>query len=676
MCGVGFCGHIHRNICLCLAIYTLVGSRIPCLHCQVANFAPSEHLNTMFSSLTNGTQHLDKQKLTNLLKHLQIFLNEVPLDEHGSRENKCFTASEMLAFFSANHSYLNKTEFQALLPTIVYELHTGVCSHIHNDELDHSTHSFDWKAFLAASGAVLLVSASGLIVVCLVPMMSRSFYNVVTQFLIALAVGSLAGDAFLHLIPHAFSTHSRHHSHPHHEEHNGHNNHHHHHNSELSTELSSHRKMILEALVALLGIYIFFLTERLTIICQNKMSRRKLKRQRVSGALNVLDFNDEKIHDHKVRNQFHGIDTTHATVDDFGNCNGYKQIENNSNGDNPVINRNNKEVKNSNAFHISTSDGIGYDGCSGGGVQSTVSNEGQLCNRPPDRPMDNNRCVDYLNDKQLYPSDGQLNRVDKQQEFVGSNIVDGGPFTNFSDLKKSSTSCMDIPDLKNSDKQLTTIELTNHMVVTQASTDISSAIVKKNSSFSYLGSAEQSQTHPHRDKPHGHHHGHSHDLSSVRAIAYTIIAGDGLHNFCDGIAIGAAFANDIRGGLSTSIAVLCHELPHELGDFAVLLHAGMSVKSALFYNLLSSILCAAGMILGFLLGGMHSLDTWIFMLAAGMFVYIALVDMMPELSTNQLKGNRRCHQPSILFLWQNLGILLGFCIMLLIAFYENEFISH
>ncbi|CAH8845747.1 unnamed protein product [Trichobilharzia szidati] len=218
------------------------------------------------------------------------------------------------------------------------------------------------------------------------------------------------------------------------------------------------------------------------------------------------------------------------------------------------------------------------------------------------------------------------------------------------------------------------------MINTQGQNDLSNGggggMLKKNSSFSYLGSAEQSHTHPHRDKPHGHHHGHSHDLSSVRAIAYTIIAGDGLHNFCDGIAIGAAFANDIRGGLSTSIAVLCHELPHELGDFAVLLHAGMSVKSALFYNLLSSVLCAGGMILGFLLGGLHSLDTWIFMLAAGMFVYIALVDMMPELSANQLKGDRRCHQPSVLFLWQNLGILLGFCIMLLIAFYEDKLVSH
>lgn len=64
------------------------------------------------------------------------------------------------------------------------------------------------------------------------------------------------------------------------------------------------------------------------------------------------------------------------------------------------------------------------------------------------------------------------------------------------------------------------------------------------------------------------------------------------------------------------------------GDFAVLLHAGMSVKAALFYNLLSSILCGAGTAIGLLLGQMESVDAWLFMLTAGMFVYIALVDMV------------------------------------------------
>ena len=65
-----------------------------------------------------------------------------------------------------------------------------------------------------------------------------------------------------------------------------------------------------------------------------------------------------------------------------------------------------------------------------------------------------------------------------------------------------------------------------------------------------------------------------------------------------------------------------------LGDFAVLLHAGMSVKAALFYNTLSSILCAAGMVLGVLLGSMPAVNLWLFLITAGMFIYIALVDMV------------------------------------------------
>ena len=65
-----------------------------------------------------------------------------------------------------------------------------------------------------------------------------------------------------------------------------------------------------------------------------------------------------------------------------------------------------------------------------------------------------------------------------------------------------------------------------------------------------------------------------------------VIFGDGIHNLADGMAIGAAFAESYISGISTSIAVLCHELPHEIGDFAMLLKAGMTWKQAAFYNVL------------------------------------------------------------------------------------------
>lgn len=96
------------------------------------------------------------------------------------------------------------------------------------------------------------------------------------------------------------------------------------------------------------------------------------------------------------------------------------------------------------------------------------------------------------------------------------------------------------------------------------------------------------------------------------------------------MAIGAAFSNSIPGGFSTAIAVFCHELPHELGDFAVLLKAGMSAKKAAYYNVLSSVLSFFGMVVGIIIGETPEASAWIFACAAGMFIYIALVDMVRD----------------------------------------------
>lgn len=79
-------------------------------------------------------------------------------------------------------------------------------------------------------------------------------------------------------------------------------------------------------------------------------------------------------------------------------------------------------------------------------------------------------------------------------------------------------------------------------------------------------------------------HGHAHSVpGSVAAVAWMVILGDGIHNLSDGLAIGAAFASSVTGGVSTSIAVFCHELPHEIGQFSVCL---------IFFSY-KSILCSA-----------------------------------------------------------------------------------
>ena len=109
-----------------------------------------------------------------------------------------------------------------------------------------------------------------------------------------------------------------------------------------------------------------------------------------------------------------------------------------------------------------------------------------------------------------------------------------------------------------------------------------------------------------------------------------VLMGDGLHNFADGLAIGVSFATSLPAGFGTSIAVLCHELPHEIGDFAVLRRAGVSLKRALVFNALSGGLCVIGTLVGLIIGtyGDNQLSNWSFLFIAGVFLYISLVDMV------------------------------------------------
>uniref|UniRef100_A0A8C9V0W7 Solute carrier family 39 member 10 n=1 Tax=Scleropages formosus TaxID=113540 RepID=A0A8C9V0W7_SCLFO len=194
------------------------------------------------------------------------------------------------------------------------------------------------------------------------------------------------------------------------------------------------------------------------------------------------------------------------------------------------------------------------------------------------------------------------------------------------------------------------------------------------------GCEPESTSHQAKIKKHGHSHGHSHCHSDqemkdagIASIAWMVIMGDGMHNFSDGLAIGAAFSANVTGGISTSVAVFCHELPHELGDFAVLLKAGMSVKQAIAYNLLSALMAYVGMLIGTAVGQYtYNVTSWIFAATAGMFLYVALVDMLPEMLHGDSEDHKRCQLGH--FLLQNLGVLSGFAIMLLIAIFEEHIV--
>ncbi|XP_005107550.1 zinc transporter ZIP10-like [Aplysia californica] len=174
---------------------------------------------------------------------------------------------------------------------------------------------------------------------------------------------------------------------------------------------------------------------------------------------------------------------------------------------------------------------------------------------------------------------------------------------------------------------------------------------------------------------HEHNHGHSHSHmvnGPLPAIALMVIMGDMVHNFCDGLAIGAAFSASLAGGVSTSVAVLCHELPHEIGDFAVLIRSGLSVKRAAFLNMVSGIPCYLGAVVALLAGEYGYLSQWIFSWVGGMFIYITLADLIPEMSSVYTK----CGEPWYLhLLLQACGIALGTTILLILGAAEEEMLQ-
>ncbi|KAL9979335.1 hypothetical protein ACROYT_G016985 [Oculina patagonica] len=156
-------------------------------------------------------------------------------------------------------------------------------------------------------------------------------------------------------------------------------------------------------------------------------------------------------------------------------------------------------------------------------------------------------------------------------------------------------------------------------------------------------------------------------------VAWMIIVGDGLHNFIDGLAIGASYSSSTYVGISTSLAIFCEELPHELGDFAILLSAGMSYKMAMGFNFLSACACYLGLVIGLILGTKPQAVMWIYPLAGGMFVYISLVDMLAEASEMSARlGQASIRKNLKTFALQNFGMLFGFLLMSLLGVYKKQ----
>ncbi|XP_057275903.1 zinc transporter ZIP10 isoform X3 [Pezoporus wallicus] len=466
-------------------------------------------------------------------------------DERGREE--CLNVTQLLRYYGLETSSPISPElFVYMCPALLYQIERRLCI-VHYDELEDVMKS-----------------------------KNASIENKDKTGASALAVGTMSGDALLHLLPHSHGghNHSHHHGQGHVHEHKR--SHRHAHGHGVQTEgFLEENDPVLKGLVALGGIYVLFIIEHCLRMYKH-YNKQKSKQKWCKKPQTEESPIGRKLSDHKLNNR--------PDAD-------WLQLK-------PLA-----------------------------GADDSVLSE------------------DRLNETELTDLDGQLE----------------SPPKNFLSVEEDNNMHHSHNDISHAAQEhdLHDSEYDSH--------GEDKMIARKHSH--------------HWHHKHSHHsHGHCHsgkDLkdTGIANIAWMVIMGDGIHNFSDGLAIGAAFSAGLTGGISTSIAVFCHELPHELGDFAVLLKAGMTVKQAIVYNLLSAMMAYIGMLIGTAVGQYaNNITLWIFAITAGMFLYVALVDMLPEMLHGDGDNEEHGYCPVGQFILQNLGLLLGFAIMLVIALYEDKIV--
>jgi zinc and cadmium transporter len=129
-----------------------------------------------------------------------------------------------------------------------------------------------------------------------------------------------------------------------------------------------------------------------------------------------------------------------------------------------------------------------------------------------------------------------------------------------------------------------------------------------------------------------HAHNHAHDAARKKASGSLVLIGDALHNVLDGVLIAAAFLTDVHLGFVTALAIMAHEIPQEVGNFAVLLHSGVGRRRALMLNLLTSLTAVIGGIVGyFALEQAQKALPFALAVAAASLLYVAVADLIPGL---------------------------------------------
>ncbi|OIK25528.1 zinc transporter [Streptomyces malaysiense] len=154
------------------------------------------------------------------------------------------------------------------------------------------------------------------------------------------------------------------------------------------------------------------------------------------------------------------------------------------------------------------------------------------------------------------------------------------------------------------------------------------------------------------------HHCHR-PIAAHRPLGYLVLVADGLHNFIGGLAVGSAFVVDVRLGVVTWLVAAAHEVPQELGDFGILVHSGWSPARALAFNLASALTFPLGGVIAYSLAGEVDIAVLV-PFAAGNFLYIAVADLLPEITTSPAPREKVLHTACFVL---GLAVLLGVAVL-------------
>jgi zinc and cadmium transporter len=145
--------------------------------------------------------------------------------------------------------------------------------------------------------------------------------------------------------------------------------------------------------------------------------------------------------------------------------------------------------------------------------------------------------------------------------------------------------------------------------------------------------------HSHHHEGDRHHHGAGHDARQAGRGGIAILIGDAFHGVADGVTIAGAFLIDTQLGIITTLAIVAHEIPHEVGEFMVLMNAGFTRRRAIAFNLISGMSAVvAGVVSYFVLDEARHLLPYVLALAASSLIYVALSDLLPEMMRRSSLG--------------------------------------